>query len=154
MYPDDRVLVAYMPTLQDFERLKEHGWYRIPVKHLPKGALSEYVAFYFGKAFGEEKWAIHYVAPLCGHELVRRIDIIPHEPNHPRAEEVYLLLQLGPLEKLARPIMSIRRRRILFIHTTGDRFMKAVEINDLVLKGEDLVDRAFVALNEGGALYL
>ncbi|MEM7802694.1 MAG: hypothetical protein AAF633_26115 [Chloroflexota bacterium] len=148
MYPDDRVLVAYMPTPKDFERLQTQGWYRIPAKRIPKGARSDYIAFYFGKAFREEKWAIHYYAALHGHELVRRIDIIPEEPDHPRAQEVYLLLQLGPLQKLVRPIISLRRRRVLFIHTTGDRFARAAEINDLVLKGEDLVNREFIALNE------
>ena len=45
-------------------------------------------------------------------------------------------MQLGPLIAIARPIVSRTSRRLLFIWTTGDRFSRAVEINDLVGKSE------------------
>jgi hypothetical protein len=38
---------------------------------------------------------------------------------------------LGPLRRLPRPILSRRWRRIVFISTTRNKFMNAVEINDL-----------------------
>jgi len=47
------------------------------------------------KAFKEDKWAIHYYAPIQGHELVARRDLIPSEPDHPRAGQWYYALQLG-----------------------------------------------------------
>ena len=148
MLADDRVLVAYVPSLLDFRRIQTESWYRIPQKHAPKGLYAEYIAFYFGRKFGDQKWAIHYFAQNKGHELARRVDLVPNEPDHKRAQEIYYRIQLGPLQSLDRPIISLQWRRILFIHTTGDRFKEAAEINDLLLKGESLVDRKFVALNE------
>ena len=32
IYPDDRVLVAVMNNLEDWQRVQDEGWYRIPVK--------------------------------------------------------------------------------------------------------------------------
>lgn len=148
MYPEDRLLVAYVPTPRDFELILAQGWYRIPQKYTPKGLHAEYIAFYFGRRFGDKKWAIHHFAANNGHELVQRIDLLPDEPDHPRAQEIYHKIQLGPVETLARPIISLHWRRILFIHTTWDRFQVAAEINDLLLDGDGLVDRKFSALQE------
>ena len=86
---------------------------------------------YFTKTFGENRWAIHFYASIESHELVTRRDLIPSEPDHPRAGNWYYALQLGPLERKLPPIVSTRWRRVTFIVTSGDRFMQAVEINDL-----------------------
>ncbi len=150
MYPDDRVLVTYMPQPTDFVHLQQAGWYRIPQQHAPKGLHAEYYAFYFGRRFGAQKWSIVYYAPRLGHELVRRVDMLPTEPDHPRANDMYYKVQLGPIQALPEPIISLRWRRVTFIHTTGDRFMDAREINDLFVEGGEYVDRLFVALKERG----
>lgn len=148
MHPEDRVLVAVMNNPRDFERARDEGWYRIPVKHAPPSAReSDHVAFYFTKAFGEERWAIHWYAPVRGHELKRRRDLVPEEPDHPRAGHAYYVMQLGPLERLEPPIISLRWRRITFIETTWDRFQMAQEINELYASG---ADGLFVTLKELG----
>ncbi|MCA9977622.1 MAG: hypothetical protein KC413_17805, partial [Anaerolineales bacterium] len=89
MYPEDRVLVAYVPDPADFAILQQEGWYRIPQQHAPKGLYAEYLAFYFGRRFGLEKWTISYYAPRLGHELVTRTALFPDEPDHPRAQALY-----------------------------------------------------------------
>jgi len=150
MYPEDRVLVAYLPHPDDFARIQRENWYRIPQQHAPKGLYAEYLAFYFGQAFGPDKWAIHYCAPRLGHELQYRRELLPDQPDHPRANELYYKVQLGPLQKLDRPIISLRWRRLAFLHTIWDRLQTAVEINDLLLEGEGLVDRRFATLREEG----
>jgi len=150
MHPEDRVLVAVMNNRDDFERVRDAGWYRIPVKHAPSStAESDYVAFYFTKAFGEERWAIHWYASLRGHELVRRRDLLPEQPDHPRANALYYKLQLGPLERLEPPIISLRWRRVTFIETTWDRFQMAQEVNELYASG---ADGLFVTLKDMGLL--
>lgn len=149
MYPEDRVLVAYMPNPADFEILQTASWYRIPQKHAPKGLHAEYFAFYFGRQFGNEKWAIHYFARQLGQELTTRAALFPDQPDHPRAEEMYYKVQFGPLQRLAQPIVSLRWRRITFLHTTWDRFQDATEINDLFVDGEPYVDRLYATLKEG-----
>lgn len=148
MYPEDRVLVAYLPTPADLRLIEEKGWYRIPLTAVPKGLYAEYFAFYLGSAFGSQKWAIHSYARRLGHELASRRSLIPAEPDHPRADALYYKVQLGPLQPLTRPIVSLRWRRVTFLHTTWDRLVTAVEINDLFLEGEPFVDRAFATLKE------
>lgn len=150
MYPEDRVLVVYVPDPDDFEIVRREAWYRIPQRHAPKGLFAEYYAFYFGRNFGSRKWAIHYYAERLGHELVSRCQLLPDEGDHPRAEDPYYKVQLGPLIELDRPIVSLRWRRIAFLHTTWDRFADATEINDLFIQGGEYVDRVFAALRERG----
>lgn len=150
MYPEDRVLVAYVPKKADFEIVRREGWYRIPQRHAPKGLYAEYFAFYFGSDFGGQKWAIHYFARQNGYELVRRIDLLPGEPQHRRAGELYYKVELGQLQKLQEPIVSLRLRRITFMHTTWDRFQDAREINDLFVEGGQYVDRLYATLKEKG----
>ncbi|MDX1614204.1 MAG: hypothetical protein R3300_07825 [Candidatus Promineifilaceae bacterium] len=150
MYPEDRVLVAYIPKPADFDIVRQQGWYRIPEAHAPKGLHAEYYAFYFGRAFGPKKWAIHYYARQRGHELMRRVELLPEAPEHPRAEHYYYKVALGPLRALEEPIVSLRLRRVSFLHTTWDRFMDAREINDLFLEGGEFVDRLYATLKERG----
>lgn len=150
MYPEDRVLVAYVPSPDDFEIIRREGWYRVPQKSAPKGLFAEYYAFYFGQSFGSRKWSIHNYARQRGHELVSRLDLIPDQPEHPRAGELYYKVTLGPLQELDEPIVSLRWRRITFMHTTWDRFRDAREINDLFIEGGDYVDRLYATLKERG----
>lgn len=150
MHPEDRVLVAVMSQPRDFEIARDQGWYRVPEDRSPRGAHFEYVAFYFTASFGDLAWAVHYYARRLGHELVTRRELLPAEPDHPRAADPYLKLQLGPLVRREPPIVSQRWRRISFIHSTWDRFQAAQEINDLFAEGDEFVDRLYHALREGG----
>lgn len=147
-HSSDRVLVAIMNRRRDFDIARDEAWYRIPVDYAPRSTTEAVVlAFYFTRDFGAEKWAIHWYAPVRGHELVRRSDLFPDQPEHPRANKMYYKIQLGPLMRLERPIPSLRWRRITFIETTWDRFMAAEEINDLYASG---ADGLYVTLKEAG----
>jgi len=109
MHPEDRVLVAVITRPEDFEIARDLGWYRVPEKKVPRGVFFEYVAFYFTAAFGEQGYAVHYYARCLGHELVTRRELLPDEPDHPRASKRYYKLQLGPLQKREPSIVSLRR---------------------------------------------
>ena len=78
---------------------------------------------------------------------MHRNDLFPDEKEHPRADETYYKIQVGPLAKLEHPIPSLRWRRITFIETSWDRFTAAEEINDLYASG---ADGLFVTLKEAG----
>lgn len=150
IYPEDRVLIAIMNNVKDWATVQEEGWYRIPVKKAPQDVLhSTWLAFYFTSKFGADKWAIHYYARILGHEMVSRADLMPHQPNHPRAGNWYYKLMLGPLRHKMPPIISNKWRRITFINTTGDRFENALEINDL-FNTESPIGRLYVTLKEKG----
>src|SRR4029079_9493556 len=104
--PSDLVLVAILKDKRDLEIARVLGWYRIPFKNAPKTVAVDYLAFYQTAKFGDDKWAIHYIAPVRGHELNTRAQLLRPQPNHPRAAEPYYKIQLGPLERLERPIPS------------------------------------------------
>jgi hypothetical protein len=147
-HASDRVLVAIVNNRRDFEIARDEGWYRVPAKAAPQSTTEAAVlAFYFTKAFDDEKWSVRWYGEVRGHELARRRDLFPGEPDHPRAEEVYYKLQLGPLLQLERPIPSLRWRRIAFIETSWDRFTAAEEVNDLYVSG---ADGLFVTLKDAG----
>ncbi len=149
MNPSDLVLVALMPSRRDLEIARVLGWYRIPYKKAPKTVSVDRLAFYQTAGFGDEKWAIHYTAPVMGHELVTRAELLRTEVDHPRAGEQYFKIQIGPLEKLPHPIPSLRWRRITFFYTTGERLLAATEINDLIVGSEER-ELLWTALKERG----
>lgn len=144
----DRVLVGIAKTPRDFALARDAGWYRIPAAHAPASLVDTAVlALYFTAAFGEERWAIHWYAEVRGHELLRRRDLLPDEPEHRQADAPYYKLELGPLIQRRPPIPSLRWRRVTFIETTWDRFAAAEEINDLYVSG---ADGLYVTLKESG----
>ncbi len=144
----DRVLVGVMNHPRDFQLARDEGWYRIPVTHAPASTTDAAIlAFYFTTAFGDEKWAIHWYAEVRGHELVRRRDLFPEATDHPRADDLYYKLQIGPLIRREPPIPSLRWRRVTFIESTWDRFTVAEEINDLYVSG---AEGLYVTLKESG----
>ena len=96
---------------------------------------ADYLAFYQTKAFGDEKWAVNYYAPTRRYRLLTRAELLPEEADHPRAAEPYYKVEIGPLQRLPRPIPSKRLRRITFISTTLERLLSAEEINDLWDRG-------------------
>ena len=118
---DALVLVAVLTSPRDLAIAREQGWYRIPVKRAPRRVAADYLAFYQTRAFGEEAYAVSYYAPVRRFHLARRAELLPDEPDHPRAGEAYYQIEIGSLERLPRPIPSRRLRRITFIPTTLKR---------------------------------
>lgn len=149
MNPTDLVLVAILKDKRDLEIARVLGWYRIPLKSAPKTVAVDYLAFYQTAKFGDDKWAINYVAPVRGHELTTRAQLLRTQPDHPRANEPYYKIQIGPLEGLERPIPSRAWRRITFLYTTGEHLLKATELNDLIVQSAER-DRLWKALRERG----
>ena len=143
---DARVLVVILNNERDFARVRDEGWYRIPVRTAPPQVAADYLAFYLTSIFGTERWSIPYVAPVLRYRLVRRRELLPEEADHPRADEWYYKVELGALRRLPRPIPSERLRRVTFIPTTLERLLNAREINDLWLRSDvqDQLHQAFV----------
>ncbi|HUS69731.1 MAG TPA: DUF559 domain-containing protein [Anaerolineae bacterium] len=129
------VLVALMNNLLDFNIARDQRWYRIPVssarKRLKERWPPRWLAFYQTKVFGPEGWAINHYAAVQRVRVVPRRELLPEDSGHPRADELYHKIEIGPLQRLPQPILSARWRRIVFIPTTWDKFISAAEINDL-----------------------
>lgn len=137
LHPTSLVLVAVINHSRDLEIARLLGWYRIPLRTAPKVIGVDYLAFYQTGAFGDEKWRIDYIAPVRGHELTTRAELLKTEPDHPRAREEYYKVQIGPLERLAKPILAETWRRITFLYTTGEYLLQAETVNDLVVQSDE-----------------
>jgi hypothetical protein len=135
--PRSLVLVGVINNPRDLEIARLLGWYRIPLRTAPKIVAVDYLAFYQTGAFGDEKWRIQYVAPVRGHELTTRGDLLKTEPDHPRAREEYFKIQIGPLERLPQAILADTWRRITFLYTTGEYLIRAVTVNDLIVQSDE-----------------
>ena len=132
---DGDVLVAIVRDLLDFSTLQEQHWYRIPVETVGRWLKEtwppQWLAFYQPKVFKSEAFAVNYVARVLDIKKVTRLQLFPHDPADERSTKLYYQILLTPLERLPRPIVSLRWRRILFIATTWHKLVAAQEINDL-----------------------
>jgi len=133
----DLVLVCLLPTPRDMEIARLLGWYRIPLRTAPKVVSVDYLAFYQPGSFGERGGQIEYVASVRGHELASRAELLKDETDHPRAKEEYFKMQIGPLERLSRPIVAEKWRRLTFLYTTGEYLLRAKTLNGLVVQSDE-----------------
>lgn len=133
--PSSLVLVCLLPTPRDLEIARLLGWYRIPLRSAPKVVSVDYLAFYQPASFGERGGQIEYIAPVQGHELTTRGELLKDEADHPRAKEEYFKIQLGALEKLKEPIKTDKWKRLTFLYSTGEYLLNAKTLNDLVVEG-------------------
>ncbi len=137
LLPTSLVLVAVMNDPRDLEIARVLGWYRIPLRSAPRVVAVDYLAFYQTSRFGDEKWQIQYVAPVHGHELTTRAELLQDEADHPFAQQEYFKIQLGPLERLKQPILAEKWRRITFFYTLGEYLLNAETIPDLVVDADE-----------------
>lgn len=124
-------LVVIVNNRRDWQRVVDEGWYRVPVRSAPPLLAAAYLAFYQTRVFGDAAWQISWIAPVRGYRLLRRIELLPAEPAHPRANDWYYRIDLGELERLAPPLPSRRLRRITFVPTTLERLMHAADVSEL-----------------------
>jgi hypothetical protein len=135
--PASLVLVCLLPTPRDLEIARLLGWYRIPLRTAPKVVAVDYLAFYQASAFADRGGQIEYIAPVRGHELTTRGELLKDEANHPRAKEEYYKIQIGGLERLKEPVKSEKWKRLTFLYTTGEYLLNARSLNDLVVAGDE-----------------
>ncbi len=135
--PTSLILVAVTNNPRDLEIARLLGWYRIPLRSAPKVVAVDYLAFYQTAAFGEGKWRIETIAPVKGHELTTRAELLRDETDHPRAQHEYYKIQIGPLISLPQPILAEGWRRITFFYTTGEYLLAARTIQELILEEDD-----------------
>ncbi len=133
----DLILVCLLPTPRDLEIARLLGWYRIPLRTAPKIVAVDYLAFYQPSAFGERGGLIEFIAPIRGHELTTRGELLKDESDHPRAQEEYYKIQLGGLEKLKEPIKAEKWKRLTFLYSTGEYLLNARLLNDLVVQNQE-----------------
>jgi hypothetical protein len=127
---DKIVLVGVIKDRRDLNILLKENWYRIPVNHAPKRRF-DYLAFYQPLPFGYRGKCIRYYTRVLNCRIIKRGDLLPDEPNHPRARDYYLQVRVGKIKKLSRPIRNIIPRRISFGFTTLNHLLKSKDILQL-----------------------
>jgi hypothetical protein len=135
--PTSLILVVVLTKPRDLEIARLLGWYRIPLRSAPRVIAVDFLAFYQTSVFVADKWRIEYLAPVRGHELTTRAELLQDEPGHPHASHEYYKIQLGPLLKLPKPILASKWRRITFFYTTGEYLLQAETIDDLIVASEE-----------------
>lgn len=129
------VLVAIVNNKRDFAIVQNQNWYRIPVysvkKWLKKRWPPFWIAFYQTKVFGDEACSVSYYAQVQDIQIVPRWQLFPNDTPDKKSNQRYYKLIFNQLQKLPKPILSRRWRRIVFIPTTWQKFINAIEINDL-----------------------
>jgi hypothetical protein len=143
------MLVAIMNNQLDFTIARDRHWYRIPVQSVKKMIRNhwppEWISFYHTKAFAEKAHSICYYARVIKVGEVKRWQLFPERPLDEKSDNLYYQVLIEPLQKLSKPIYSRRWRRIVFISTTWEKFINAVEINDLY-HGSVLEDKLWAEL--------
>ncbi|MDQ3249197.1 MAG: hypothetical protein M3Q45_08320 [Chloroflexota bacterium] len=145
------VLVAVVNKVADLQRAAAEGWYRIPQRSAPRRIGADYLAFYQTAAFKgqDEAQAVTYYAPTRRYRLLPRRELMPAEADHPRANDYYFRIDLGPLQRLERSIPAAKFHRVTFIHTTLDRLLTAHDVSELFRK-DDPFETLWGALREHG----
>ncbi len=145
----DTVLVSVVPRVSDFEIVTKKHWYRIPCSVVSQWATPAYLAFYHGQGFGVEAGQVRYFAPIRYVDIVKRVDLFPDEPKHPRARADYYRVHIDNLQQRPSPIRSKRKRQVVLIPTTFERFMLAGDINELAV-GDEATDSFYGRMTEEG----
>lgn len=165
--PPRDCLVAVVNNDRDLERFARDRWYRIPGRAVGRSisarALEEsrFLALYqTASIVGGLRGAVELYGEIAEVLWRTRREIIPDEPDHPAAEEPYRLIRVVAAERLQRPVIGRRPRRITFVRTTHDRLLGAADINDLfvgtraeedlwhALSGLDVERRFLLTVNE------
>lgn len=133
------VLVAVLNNADDLRRVAAEGWYRIPQRKAPPRVGADYLAFYQTGAFDDapEAQTITYYAATRRYRLLTRRELLPAEADHPRADDYYFRIELGPLQRLELPVPSASLRRVTFIYTTLGRLLHAQDARDLFIPQDD-----------------
>lgn len=133
MHPTDPILIALLPKPADLERARA-GVYRIPLASAPPALdKASALALYQPSSFGEGRWQVQWWGPVLGTETLPRREIVPEEPTHRRANELYLRVRLGPLAPVEPPKHAEKGRRILFIPTSWGAFLAAATLDELLI---------------------
>ncbi len=149
--PSALILVAIIPSPDDMQVARVLGWYRIPFRTAPRILNVDFIAFYQPSSFRDRRWRVEFFAPVLGHELSTRAELLRAEGDHPRADEEYFKIQLGPRNHLAEPILAGDWKRFTFLYTTGEYFQGARELTDLTVKPSER-RRLWKALRERSAM--
>lgn len=147
-------LVGVVAGDADLKRFRDEGWYRVPDRSLGRSlgrtALDELctlAVYQTGGVTDGLPGAIELWGDITAIESLRRRDLLPDEPHHPAAGELYHCVRVGSVRRLRQPIVSRLPRRVTFLRTTRQRLLDATDLNDLII-GSTAEERLWRAVRE------
>jgi very-short-patch-repair endonuclease len=149
---EKNTLIGMILRKKDLRTAQKEGWYRIHVKSAPEIVRKREIttlALYQTKAFDDEKYSVRWWGEVSNIERKKRIEILPEEPAHPRAQEEYYVVLMTAMQQFSQPILSRIPRRNPFITTTKERLFAARDYNDLFY-GSPLEEQLWSALQKEG----
>ncbi|MBN1150098.1 DUF559 domain-containing protein [candidate division WOR-3 bacterium] len=150
---NSRVLVAILKNIEDLDIAKNLHWYRIPVESAEKWLSRHWppywLAFYQPKIFKGQEFSVRYYAKVLRIERAKRWQLFPQKRVLVNSEKEYDQIRVSKLLELERPIISLRKRRIIFINTTYFKLLNALEINDLY-RGSEIEEALWRRLKNSG----
>ena len=81
--------------------------------------------------FEKERHSVQYYGRVIKYKVVTRRGLFPEEPENESSDKKYFQIFIESLQVLPKPIYSRKFRRVVFIPTTWEKLISAVEINDL-----------------------
>lgn len=130
-------VIGVLKSVRDLPIAIHDKWYRIPVKSAPiivRDNKIKYLSLYQGKIFKESSSQIKWYGGVKKITVHKRIELLPQEIYDINANEDYYKIELEEITKLPEPIRTIRPRRINFIVTAFNKFIKAKELNEVFLE--------------------
>jgi len=131
-------LVAVVSNDADLERFRQRGTYRIPTRTIGRSLgrttldESHYLALYQTASITNGiAGAIELWGEIVERTVAPRRQILPDQPDHPAADELYHLLTVHPVEQLPQPVVALNRRRFAFLRTSRERLLAAATLDDL-----------------------
>lgn len=126
----DLVLIGVVKRKTDLIHVIKDHWYRIPARFTFQQS-PRYLAVYSSNICRRGKGGISFYSLIREVTRVKRIELLPEENLHPKANDLYWKLKLGPPEKLPHLIENRLRRRITFAYTTREKLFIARELGEL-----------------------
>lgn len=133
-------LVAVVNHDADLRRFRDEAWYRIPERALGRSVgrdalqQSSVLALYqTGDITDGLPSSIELWGEISEVETLPRRKLLPDEPHHPAADQLYHQVRLSYIHQLDEPILSRTPRRLAFLRTTRQHLLAASDINDLII---------------------
>ena len=145
------VLVTIVNNRADFALAMDKHWYRVPVSSQAKWLRDrwppKWLALYQTKKLGLGSLRHQLLRQSESHSSGIPLATVPGQPRNEKSNRRYHQLLLSRCKHGQSLSIVDRRRRIIFIPTTWEKFSHATEINDLYAESS-LEDQLWNALKE------
>ena len=137
---DRDTLVAVVTTDHDLARFRDERWYRLPDRvlgrSLARNVFEELTTLAIYQTAGVTEGlpgAVELWGEISAVDSLTRRELLPDEPNHPAASQLYHRICFSEIHRLQRPLTSQSPRRVTFLRTVRERLLIASDLSDLII---------------------